>query len=151
MPASKKELVKTPLADGRVELSGATFDFRDQIKARGGKWDPARKVWVLPAGASTEFEAAAAGGAGGYASASSKKKPRETIAKADGDASASLRKPREDWTREEWQAWIHTFRIRNRGRVERCCCHARDVGDCYGPSEYSCVRHGETKGSYRGD
>jgi hypothetical protein len=142
MSASKKELVKTPLADGRVELSGATFDFRDQIKARGGKWDPARKVWTLPAGASTEFEAPPK---------AEKPKPREAIGGAGAASASSSKKPREEWTREEWQAWSLAFRIRNRGRVERCCCHAEWVGDPYGPMEYSCARHGETKGSYRGD
>ena len=110
--SKKTKLVKTPLADGRVELSGATFDFRDQIKASaaavGGKaiWDPARKVWTLPTGASTEFEAPPA-----------PPKP----------------KPREEWTRDEWQAWSFAFKIRNHGRVERCCCHAEWVSDPYGP------------------
>lgn len=129
MPASKKELVKTPLADGRVELSGATYDFRDQIKARGGKWDPARKVWSLPAGASTEF--------GAPPSPPKAVKPKP--------------KPREEWTREEWEAWISIFKRRNRGRVEECCIHAEWVGDPYGPTEYSCPLHGVTKGSYTGD
>lgn len=120
------------LADGRIELSGGTFPLRDQIKARGGKWDPARKVWVVPAGASLEFAL-----------------PPEVKAPAVGRAGAA--KPREEWTREEWQAWIGAYRIRTRGRVEQCCCHAKWVGDPYGPTEYSCSRHGETRGSYRGD
>ena len=114
------------LADGRIELSGGTFPLRDQIKARGGKWDPARKVWTLPAGASVEFEMP----------------PPPPPPKP---------KPRAEWTRAEWQAWISDFKIRNRGRVEQCCCHAKWVGDPYGPMEYSCERHGETRGSYRGD
>ena len=130
-------LKTTELADGRIELSGGTFPLRDQIKARGGKWDPVRKVWTVPAGTSLEFspppeeKGAAAGGAG----AAPKPKP----------------KPREEWSHAEWQSWISAFKIRNRGRVERCCRHAKDVGDIYGPSEYSCERHGETRGSYRGD
>ena len=123
------------LADGRIELSGGTFPLRDQIKARGGKWDPARKVWTVPAGTSLEFGPP----------------PEEKGAAAGGAGAAPKPKPRAEWTREEWQAWISAFRIRNRGRVERCCCHAKDVGDIYGPSEYSCERHGETRGSYRGD
>ena len=134
------------LADGRIELSGGTFPLRDQIKARGGKWDPARKVWTVPAGMSLEFGlphevgkalVGAAGGAGSAAPPPPPPPPKP--------------KPREEWSREEWQAWIGAYKIRNRGRVERCCCHAKDVGDIYGPSEYSCERHGETRGSYRGD
>jgi hypothetical protein len=122
-------LKTTELADGRIELSGATFPLREQIKARGGKWDPARKVWTVPAGTSLEFAAPP---------------PEEKVPKPKP-------KPRDEWTREEWQAWIGAYKIRNRGRVERCCHHAKDVGDIYGPSEYSCERHGETRGSYRGD
>jgi hypothetical protein len=48
--------VKT-LDDGRIQVSGATFPIRDQIKARGGRWDPAARVWTLPAGADTAFDA----------------------------------------------------------------------------------------------
>jgi hypothetical protein len=130
-------LKTTELADGRIELSGGTFPLRDQIKARGGKWDPTRKIWTLPAGTSLEFEA-----------------PPEEKAPAVGGAGAAPKpkpKPRAEWTREEWQAWSRAYSIRNRGRVERCCEHAAWVGDPYGPMEYSCPRHGETKGSYRGD
>ena len=108
------------LEDGRIELSGGTFPLRDQIKARGGKWDPARKVWIMPIGTSLDFE-------------------------------VSKPKTREEWTREEWQTWISAFKIRNRGRVEQCCSHAEDISDMYGPREYKCEHHGETRGSYRGD
>ena len=122
-------LKTTVLADGRIELSGPTFEVREAIKAAavaaGGKavWDAGRKVWTVPAGTVVPVPAPP------------KPKPR----------------PREEWTREEWQVWIAAFKIRNRGRVERCCSAARDAGDIYGPSCYSCERHGETRGSYRGD
>jgi hypothetical protein len=43
------------LEDGRIELSGSTFHIRDQIRARGGRWQPAERVWILPAGTSTDF------------------------------------------------------------------------------------------------
>lgn len=43
------------LEDGRIELSGSTFHIRDQIRARGGRWKPAERVWILPAGTSTDF------------------------------------------------------------------------------------------------
>jgi len=49
-------LTVTTLADGRIQVSGATFRYRDQIKARGGRWDPAARVWTLPAGTDTVFE-----------------------------------------------------------------------------------------------
>lgn len=157
-------LVKTPLADGRIELSGATYHIREQIKASaaaaGGKaiWDPARKVWTVPAGtvlvvppppakAEKPKPSGAVGGAGG-----SSKKSREAACEAGGYASASSKKKsREDWTLDEWQSWIWTFKLRNHGRVESCCRHAKWVGDPYGPMEYSCARHGHTKGSYTGD
>jgi hypothetical protein len=114
-------LTKTVLADGRIEITGRdTFALREQIKARGGKWDGVRKLWTVPAGTSMLF---------------APPQPR----------------CREVWSREEWQTWIAAFRARNRGRVERCCSGARDVGDVCGPSVYSCARHGETRGSYTGD
>ena len=130
-----KTLTQTVLADGRIELSGPTFDVREAIKAAavaaGGKavWDGGRRVWIVPAG--TVVPAV---------------KPRE----ATGKASTSS-KPREEWSREEWQAWSAAYRIRNRGRVEACCSGARWVGDPYGPMVYACERHGETRGDYRGD
>jgi hypothetical protein len=134
-------LKTTVLADGRIELSGPTFEVREEIKAAavaaGGKamWDAGRKVWTVPAGTVVPVP---------------KPKPREATGGAGGKASTSS-KSREAWTREEWQVWIAAFKSRNRGRVERCCSAARDVGDIYGPSCYSCERHGETHGSYRGD
>ena len=134
-----KTLTQTVLADGRFELSGPTFDVREAIKAAavaaGGAavWDGRRRVWTVPAGTAVPAVAAAPrpGGAGGKAPAA----PR----------------PREEWTREEWQTWSTAYRRRNRGRVERCCRHAADVGDPYGPMVYACERHGETRGDYRGD
>lgn len=131
MTDKMKTLTQTMLADGRIELSGPTFEVREAIKtaavAAGGKavWDGVRRVWTVPAGTVVPAPAPAP------------KKPAV--------------KPREEWTREEWQTWSSAYRRRNRGRVERCCCHAADVGDVYGPSVYSCERHGETRGDYRGD
>ena len=43
------------LDDDSIVLSGGTFDFKDEIKARGGKWNPATKKWVLPKDTSVEF------------------------------------------------------------------------------------------------
>ena len=119
MTTKGKTLTQTVLADGRIELSGPTFDVREEIKtAAGGKavWDGSRRVWIVPAG---------------------------TV--------VPVVKSREEWSREEWQVWSSVYRIRNRGRVEQCCSGARDIGEMYGPSIYSCVRHGETRGSFTGD
>jgi hypothetical protein len=124
-------LTTSVLADGRIEISGGTFLLREEIKAAavaaGGKavWDAGRRLWTVPAGT--------------------------VIPDAAKKVTKPTQKPREEWTRDEWQVWSHAFSVRNRGRVERCCSAAEWVGDPYGPMCYSCVRHGETIGSYRGD
>ena len=147
---TKKTLTQTVLADGRIELSGPTFDVREAIKAAavaaGGKavWDGVRKVWTVPAGTVVPAVPAPA------PAPKSTVKPREATGGAGGNASTSS-KSREEWTREEWQTWSAAFRRRNCGRVERCCRHAADVGDMYGPAHYMCERHGETRGTYTGD
>lgn len=136
---TKKTLTQTVLADGRIELSGPTFEVRETIKAAavaaGGKavWDGVRRVWTVPAGTVVPAVPAAA------------EKP------AVKSKAPAAPRPREEWTREEWQTWSAAYRVRNRGRVERCCRHAADVGDIYGPAHYMCERHGETRGTYTGD
>ena len=132
MPTKTKTLTQTVLADGRIELSGPTFEVREAIKAAavaaGGKavWDGAMKVWIVPAGTVVPAPA----------------RPHTEI---------SVVKPREEWSSDEWQNWIAAFKSKNRGRVQACCSAARWVGDPYGPTVYACERHGETRGSYRGD
>ncbi|HMJ13399.1 MAG TPA: hypothetical protein VK524_18400 [Polyangiaceae bacterium] len=32
-----------------VEISGNTYPVKDQIRALGGRWNPAKKVWSVPA------------------------------------------------------------------------------------------------------
>ena len=134
MTTKTKTLTQTVLADGRIELSGPTFDVREEIKAAavaaGGKaiWDGGRRMWTVPAGTVVPVVPAPAAAA---------KKPAV--------------KPREEWSREEWQAWSYAFKIRNCGRVQACCSGAEWVGDPYGPMVYACERHGETRGSFRGD
>ena len=117
----------TPSDDGLIYLGGETFPLRDQIKAHGGKWNAGRKLWTLPAETSLDF----------LTTPPAREKPKP--------------KARVEWTREEWQVWISDYRRHNRGRVVRCCEHAVDAGDMYGPSVYNCPRHGETRGSYTGD
>jgi hypothetical protein len=48
-------ITKTALPDGRFTLSGRTFDYKEQIKAAGGKWDPALKTWTLEAAAEQQL------------------------------------------------------------------------------------------------
>jgi hypothetical protein len=115
-------LKTTVLADGRIEISGKTFPLREAIKAA-----------AVAAGGKAVWDAG------------------RHVWTVPAGTSVVFEKPRDAWTREEWQVWIAAFKSRNRGRVERCCSGARDVGDIYGPSCYSCERHGETRGSYRGD
>uniref|UniRef100_A0A6C0JP41 DUF5710 domain-containing protein n=1 Tax=viral metagenome TaxID=1070528 RepID=A0A6C0JP41_9ZZZZ len=43
------------LSDDSIELSGGTFDVKDEIKSHNGKWNPATKKWVLPKGTNTDF------------------------------------------------------------------------------------------------
>jgi hypothetical protein len=119
-------LTQTVLADGRIELSGPTFAVREAIKA-------------------------AAVAAGGKAVWDGARKVWTVPAGTVVPAPAPAARGRADWTREEWQTWITAFKSRNRGRVERCCCHAKSIGDFYGPSHYMCERHGETRGTYCGD
>jgi hypothetical protein len=125
MPAQK--LTVTTLEDGRLQLSGATFVVRDQIKARGGRWDPAARVWTLPAGTSTEFEAPPP-------PPPPPPPPRP--------------KPREEWTAAEWQNYC----LRRRGNSGPCCQKATAYWEYdQGPTHYRCERHGVTHNSYTGD
>ena len=50
-------VVLTTLEDGRIQLAGGTYPIKDQIRAHGGLWNPAARVWTLPAGTDTAFVA----------------------------------------------------------------------------------------------
>lgn len=52
MPAPVKI---TTAADGTLVLTGGTYEFRQAIKERGGRWNPAEKSWTLPAGTDVGF------------------------------------------------------------------------------------------------
>jgi hypothetical protein len=126
MSAIKQET----LEDGRIRLSGGTFPLKDQIRARGGKWDPAARVWTLPAGTDTTFITTV------------EPAPRMTRAEAlefyytrVAPAMAAFRPPRRDG---------------------RCCDAAvafwpsTDAYSHYGPCSYRCPHHGETRSTYSG-
>jgi hypothetical protein len=61
MPPRKTPVVPLPrvktdtLADGRISLTGQTFEIKDRIKAAGGRWHAEDKVWHLPAGTDLAF------------------------------------------------------------------------------------------------
>jgi hypothetical protein len=46
--------VKT-LEDGSHQVTGRTFDFKDEMKALGGKWNNPTKTWTLPKDTNLEF------------------------------------------------------------------------------------------------
>jgi hypothetical protein len=115
--------IKT-LEDGRKELSGRTFNYKDQIKAAGGRWDPDRKVWALSAEAKMDFLPP----------------PPPPPPKP---------KPREQWTREEYQNWL----ARSRSKIRGPCCSEAVAFESrpYGPICYRCAKHGLTRNDYCGD
>ncbi len=122
---SNSSVKATVMEDGRIQLSGATYAVRDQIKARGGKWDATARVWTLPAGTDTVFAPAPSPAA---------------------VAPAPVR-TREELTLAEWQ--MYATSRRNAGR---CCSHATSFWEyAQGPTNYRCERHGITRSSYTGD
>lgn len=60
MEAPKPMPVKPPESSSPVKSSysvgGNTFEHKDRIKAAGGKWNPDRKMWVIPAAAREKLE-----------------------------------------------------------------------------------------------
>jgi hypothetical protein len=120
-------ITKTALPDGRFTLSGRTFDYKEQIKAAGGKWDPALKTWTLEAAAEQQLMFLVP-----PLSVAPKPKPL----------------PREEWTADQWANYC----LRRRGNVGPCCRHATaKESRPYGPICYNCPRHGYTHNNYTGD
>jgi hypothetical protein len=55
-PSVNLPRVKTDtLSDGRIGVTGNTFDIKDRLKAAGGRWHAVDKVWYLPAGTDLAF------------------------------------------------------------------------------------------------
>jgi hypothetical protein len=40
-------MFKFTIVDNKLQVSGKTFDVKDELKRRGGKWNPKANVWEL--------------------------------------------------------------------------------------------------------
>jgi len=120
-------VVLTTLEDGRIQLAGGTYPIKDQIRAHGGLWNPAARVWTLPAGTDTAFVAEFV------------KPPALTR-----DELLAIHR--------RVVAAVAPFKAAGR-RDDRCCSAAVafwPADDHYGPAHYRCPHHGETRGTYSG-
>ena len=41
-------MVTVTIEEGQLIVSGKTYNFRESLKDLGGRWNPERKVWVVP-------------------------------------------------------------------------------------------------------
>jgi hypothetical protein len=115
-------LTKTP--EG-LEISGRTYDAREYLKSKGGKWNPQTKAWLFHA--DTDFSELAL-------PPPPKPSARELQARADYFIS---------------DAYLHRASRRNR----ECCSQCRRELDDFnpqGPMWYVCPTHGKWKSSYDG-
>ncbi len=144
MPSIKLET----LEDGRIRLSGGTFPIKDQIRARGGRWDPAARVWTLPAGTDLAFAGL--------------DKIAEDRALCDRIAAEWAAKRAEEARKME--ELIAYYRASGLAKVAPsiptrrgpCCSKAEtfwpstDPYAHYGPCHYRCATHGESRDTYTG-
>jgi hypothetical protein len=113
-----------------LEVSGKTFDYKDQLKALGGKWNPSRKIWTLPSG--TDL------------SALQPLRQQRQIS-----VSASMRQQIADYYISD----SYLRRVTGRSRHGRCCSEATtklDEDNPQGPMWYVCMKHGNYKSNYDG-
>lgn len=119
-------LVLKRLQDG-LEISGRTYDWRETLKALGGKWNPQNKTWVLPLDADLSSLAPP---------------PPPPI-------SAAMRRQMEDYYISD----AYLRRVSGRTRHGRCCSEAETKLDDFnpqGPMWYVCKKHGNYKSDYDG-
>ncbi len=126
--------------NGAYRFSGDTYNFKDLIKALpGAKWVPAEKVWVTGGGDLTAI------------------KDRMAMLKRSTDAAAQYaakyayrRKPREEWTKDEWD--LYCCEWTKRGSVGKCCGNAKAFQEYeQGPICWRCEKHGVTGNNFTGD
>jgi hypothetical protein len=101
-----------PSADD-VAITGNTYSIRDQLRALGGRWDAARKVWMVPADRADEARALVP-----------PTKPRKQT-RAGG---SKAKKPTSFGSKE---GSAHTFRRRVNERKSFCPVDASDVGEVF--------------------
>ena len=125
---------------GLLRFSGDTFGYKDMIKALpGARWEPAQKVWT--ASAVSDLTAI---------------KARQEVLRSSDEShaywakrNAYLKKPREEWTKEEWG--IYRADWVKRGKTEKCCALAVAFEQYeQGPICWRCERHGETISNFCG-
>jgi hypothetical protein len=124
-----------------LRFSGDTFNYKHLIKALpGARWNPAEKVWTAPVDSDlTAIKAR-----------QEELRPSDESHAYWAKRNAYLRKPREEWTKEEWL----TYRLdwNKRGSPGKCCSHAVSFEQCeQGPVCWRCERHGETISNYWGN
>ena len=57
------------MSENRIAITGNTFPVKDAIKALGGRWNPDRKAWMVPADRADEARKLLAGAPAKSASA----------------------------------------------------------------------------------
>lgn len=125
MPAVKI----TTAAEGSLVLTGGTYEFRQAIKERGGRWSVAERSWTLPAGTDVGFLKPAPA-------------PVPPTAAASGGATAAAR------------PLLAVFPpVVRRDRLGRCCAAAQTEFDAVcpqGPMWWVCAAHGRERSTYAG-
>lgn len=134
--------------DAKILLRGRTYDHREKIKSLGGTWDPATKTWALSPMTDVTWLRPPPPPPPPVVP---KPKPRDSHSQARSPtvSPASGVRPREQWTREEYQNWLCRSRKKFHGP---CCSHAVCYESRpYGPLCYRCDLHGQTINDYCGD
>jgi hypothetical protein len=121
METLRDGLVLTKTPEG-LEISGKTFDCRETLKAKGGKWNPQKKAWLFPF--ETDF--------------------------SDMRALPALPSARSR-VHIEPNMWVFD-RLRDTRRRECCsqCKREFDTYDPQGPMWFVCSVHGKWKSDYDG-
>lgn len=117
--ALRDGLKLTRLQEG-LEISGRTFDWREKLKSLGGRWNPEKKTWLLPADADI----------------------------TDLKQPVYVPVPREPYTPNMWA--FDRLRDRRRRECCKNCKREFDEFNPQGPMWYVCSTHGKWKSDYDG-